>query len=148
MNTPNVNQKQAIEDLHANYAIFEGNYCVVQSLYTCQEKLSQLSWLNNVIAIEHIMRVVRRECPRNRYSLADGRDLSNYATAVERVLEDYRNMFYDLQFEYVQNDLQSDQKIFAASIRFAFNNWAQSEYFDLYAINSDGSSVSAGSIES
>jgi hypothetical protein len=135
LNTPKVNQKQAIEDLHANYAIFEGNYCVVQSLYTCQEKLSQLSFLNNVIAIEHIMRVVRRSCPRNRFSLADGRDLSNYAAAVERVLEDYKSMFSILEFEYVQNDLQSDQKIFAASIRFAFNNWAQSEYFDLYAIN-------------
>lgn len=80
------------------------------------------------------MRVVRRECPKNRFSLADGRDLSNYANAVERVLEDYQGMFKVLKFEYTQNDIQADQKIFAASIRFAFNNWAQTEYFDLFAI--------------
>jgi hypothetical protein len=87
------------------------------------------------------MRVVRRACPRNRFSLANGRDLSNYASAVERVLEDYKNMFSVLEFEYVQNDLESDLKLFTASIRFAFHNWAQSEYFDLYAINTPTVSV-------
>ena len=133
--TPTVNQKQVFEDLHVNYAIFEDDQCVVQSLYTDQEKYSQLSYLNNVIAIQYIMRIVRRVCPRNRFSLANGRDLSNYAEAVSSVLDEYRYMFNVLEFEYVQNNLQSDQKIFAASIRFAFNNWAQTEYFDLYAIN-------------
>ena len=135
INTPSINQKQMFEDLHANYAIFEDARCVVQSLYTCQERYSQLSYINNVVAIEYVMRAVRRACPRNRFALANGRDLSDYAAAVDSVLENYRNLFNVLEFEYVQNNLQSDQKIFAASIRFAFNNWAQSEYFDLYAIN-------------
>lgn len=144
LNTPKVNQKQAVDDLHANFAVFQDGECVVNSLYTCQEKASQLSFLNNVIAMEYIMRVVRRACPRNRFSLADGRDLSNYANAVDRVLEDYKNMFDILEFEYVQNDLQSDQKLFSAAIRFAFHNWAQAEYFDLYAINNN-SSVSSES---
>lgn len=141
LNTPKVNQKQALEDIHANYAIFESGSCVVQSLYTCQTKLSQLSYINNVLAIQYVMRVVRRACPRNRFSLANGRDLSSYASAVERVLEDYKNMFSVLEFEYVQNDLESDLKLFSASIRFAFHNWAQSEYFDLYAINTPTVSV-------
>ena len=141
LNTPKVNQKQAIDDLHANYASFDGDLCVVQSLYTCQEKKSQLIYMNNVVAIQYVMRQVRKACPRNRFSLADGRDLTNYATAVDRVLEDYKNMFSVLEFEYVQNDLESDNKIFSATIRFAFNNWAQTERFDLFAINQPSTNI-------
>lgn len=140
INTPSVNQKQAIEDLRANYAIFEDNgvqQCVVQSLYTCQNADSQLDYVNAVIAIEYVMRVVRTSCPRNRFSLSDSKSLNNYASAVTKVLEKYQSMFDVLRFEYVQNDLESAQKLFAATIEFAFLPWAQTERFALYAINND-----------
>lgn len=137
LNTPNANQRTAMEDLRANYAIFQDDQCVVQSLYTCQPPKSQLDWINNVIAIEHIMRVVRNRCPKSRYTLSEGRGLDNYAKDVSNVLEEYESLFDILRFVFTQNELQADQKIFAASIEFAFQNWAQTEYFDLYAINAD-----------
>jgi hypothetical protein len=137
INTPKANMKQSMEDLHANYAIFEGDNCVVQTSYTSQSTLSQLSFLNNVIAIQEVMRAVRRACPANRFSLSNGSDLTTYAKNVQTVLDQYSSRFDVLQFEYTANSLMAQQKIFYASIRFAFLNWAQSEIFDLYAINNE-----------
>ena len=137
INTPKANMKQSMEDLHANYAIFEGDNCVVQTSYTSQATLSQLSFLNNVIAIQEVMRAVRRACPANRFSLSNGSDLTTYAKNVQTVLDQYSSRFDVLQFEYTANSLMAQQKIFYASIRFAFLNWAQAEIFDLYAINNE-----------
>ena len=81
------------------------------------------------------MRAVRAQCPKTRYNLSNGDDLSLYATAVNTVLSQFANNFSVLNFTYTQDSLKSRQKIFYASIQFAFRNWAQTEIFDLYAIN-------------
>ena len=133
--TPTTNQKQIVDDLSLNYAIFEDNgQCVVQSNYTSQDKNTQLSFINNVLAIQEVARVVRTVCPRNRFRLITGSDMSEYAAAVSRVLQGYNAYFDVLEFTYTQNPLRSIQKIFYASINFSFNNWAQTEIFDLYAL--------------
>ena len=62
-------------------------------------------------------------------------DLQTYATAVNNVLANYTNNFAQLNFKYTQDDLKASQKIFYASIEFAFLGWAQTEIFDVYAIN-------------
>lgn len=133
--TPTSNQKQAIDDIRLNYAIFEDeDVCVVQSNYTSQDANTQLSYINNVMAIQEVARVVRTACPRNRFRLITGSDMSEYANAVSRVLQSYNSYFETLEFRYTQDPLRSVQKIFYASINFAFNNWAQTEIFDLYAL--------------
>ena len=134
--TPSGNQKQAIDDIKLNYALFEDeDTCVVQSNYTSQNMNSQLSFINNVLAIQEVARVVRVACPRNRFRLITGSDLSEYANAVSRVLQSYNTYFETLEFKYTEDKLRSTQKIFYASINFAFNNWAQTEIFDLYALS-------------
>jgi len=133
--TPALNQKEAIDDIRLNYAIFEEeDICVVQSNYTSQDANSQLSYINNVLAIQEVARVVRTACPRNRFRLITGSDMSQYATAVSRVLQSYNNYFETLEFTYTEDPLRSVQKVFYASINFSFNNWAQTEVFDLYAL--------------
>jgi hypothetical protein len=133
--TPSVNQKQLLEDLRVNYAIFEDNNCVVQSSYSSQEAYTQLSYISNTIAIQRVLRAIRTACPRQRFSLSTGTDLNNYATAVNNVLSNFTSNFSTLNFVYTQDDLRASQKIFYASIEFAFLNWAQTEIFDIYAIN-------------
>lgn len=133
--TPALNQKQVIDDARLNYAIFEDeDTCVVQSNYTSQNANTQLSFINNVLAIQEVARVVRTACPRNRFRLITGTDMSEYANNVNRVLGAYSNYFETLEFQYYEDRLRSIQKIFYASINFSFNNWAQSEIFDLYAL--------------
>lgn len=135
--TPKVNQKQAMEDIRVNYAIFEDDTCVVQTSFTSQEPYTQLSYSNNVMAIQEVIRAVRTACPKSRYSLSSGSsaDLSEYARAVNKVLQNFASNFSTLEFEYTQDKLKASQKIFYASIKFAFRNWAQTEIFDIYAIN-------------
>ena len=62
--------------------------------------------------------------------------MSNYAKAVNNVLVNFASNFDSLTFEYTQDKLRSAQKIFYASIKFSFGSWAQTEIFDLFAINS------------
>lgn len=137
INTPSVNQKQAMDDIRVNYAIFQENACVVQSLYTSQDAYTQLTYLNNVVAIQMVMRAIRTACPRQRYSLATGTDLTTYADAVNNVLSEFLSNFDVLRFMYVKDTLKASQKIFYASIEFAFLNWAQTEIFDIYAISNE-----------
>lgn len=133
--TPSTNQKEAIDNVRLNYAIFEDeDLCVVQSNYTSQNKNTQLSFINNVLSIQEVARVVREACPRNRFRFITGSDMSEYASAVSRILEGFSSYFDTLQFQYTQDPLKSIQKIFYASISFSFNNWAQTEIFDLYAL--------------
>ena len=124
-----------MEDIRVNYAIFQDNDCVVQTCYTSQLAYTQLSFISNVIAIQTVLRAVRTACPRQRYSLSTGLDLSSYAEGVAKVLEDYKSNFSTLRFTYTQDNLKAAQKIFYASIEFGFLNWAQTEIFDIYAIN-------------
>jgi hypothetical protein len=134
--TPAANQKEAMDNIRVNYAIFEDNNCVVQSCYTSQDAYTQLSFVSNVIGIQTVLRAVRTACPRQRYALSTGTDLQAYATAVNNVLSEFNSNFAQLNFIYQQDDLKASQKIFYASIEFAFLNWAQTEIFDIYAINS------------
>lgn len=134
--TPTVNQKEAMDDLRVNYAIFEEDNCVVQSLYSSQDMNTQLSYINNVLAIQEVIRAIRRVCPKHRFSLVTGSDMSYYAKSVNNVLKEFANNFSVLQFIYTKDPLKASQKIFYASIKFAFHDWAQTEIFDVYAINS------------
>ena len=106
-----------------------------KSNHSSQEKYTQLSYISNVIAIQRVLRAVRTACPRQRFTLSTGTDLNNYATAVNNVLSNYTQNFKTLNFIYTQDDLRASQKIFYASIEFAFLNWAQTEIFDIYVIN-------------
>jgi len=135
VNTPKSNQKQAMDDIRVNYAIFEDNQCVVQSCYTAQMADTQLSWSCSVLGIQRVLRAVRTACPRQRYSLSTNADLQSYASAVNNVLANYVDNFATLNFKYTQDDLRTKQKIFYASIEFAFLGWAQTEIFDIFAIN-------------
>ena len=132
--TPTINQKALLEDMRINYAIFQNGLCVMQSLYTSQEPYTQLSYINNVLAIQEVARAVRTTCPKMRWTFASGNDFSEYASAVNMVLINYSANFAELSFEYQQNAVYAAQKIFYAVIRFRFNNWAQTEIFDLYAL--------------
>ena len=132
--TPKVNQKQAIDDLRINYAIFQGNQCTVQSEYTIQDAYTELSFTNNVIAIQEIMRAIRVYCPKIRFMTIDGYDMSAYAKAVNQLLSNFSGNFYRLYFEYTADRLRASQKIFYATIKVQFRPWEQTEEFDIFAL--------------
>ena len=133
--TPNVNQKQAMEDIRVNYAVFNEDDCIMQATYTCNGEYTQLSYINNVLSMQEIARKVRTACPRNRYKLVTGTDFSVYSDAVNNVLSDFSSMFEVLKLVYTSNNIKEKQKIYYAAIEFGFKEWAQTEIFDLIATN-------------
>lgn len=135
--TPSVNQKALLDDMRLNYAIFEDGNCIVQALYTSQREYTQLSFANNVIAIQETVRAVRITCPKNRFTFASGSDFTNYANSVNAVLQQYRSNFNTLTFSYERDALKASQKLFYATITYSFNNWAKDEHFDLFAVGTD-----------
>ena len=145
--TPAVNQLEAFEDLRLNYAIFQEGRCVVQSEYTSQEAYTELSYVNNVLGIQEVMRDLRSSCPANRYRLVTGTDLTEYAIACNHVLEKYLSRFYLLRFTYTEDPTLSMQKIFYASLEFAFNQFANTEIFDVYALNAANVMQAVGATE-
>lgn len=133
--TPAVNQLEAFEDMRLNYAIFQEGQCVVQSEYTSQEAYTEWSYINNIMGIQEVMRDLRTNCPANRFRLVTGTDLTEYAIACNHVLEKYLSRFYILRFTYTEDPTLSMQKIFYASIEVAYNQFANTEIFDVYALN-------------
>lgn len=136
--TPVVNQLDLMEEKRVNYAIFDQqDRCIVQTLYTCHDKTSQLMYINNVLAVQEVLRAIRTSCPKIRYSFQTSTDFTNYATIVNNKLKAYKSNFKILRFDYQQNELQAMQKIFYGVLYFAFNDWSQTEIFDVYIINSE-----------
>lgn len=135
--TPTLNQKQLMDDMRINYAIFQQGECIVQSLYTSQEEYTQLSYVNNVLAVQEVVRSIRTTCPKKRYTFVENSDFSEYAELCNNVLRNFKNNFDYLHFEYTRDPLLAHQKIFQASIVFAFKDWAQSEIFNVETINAE-----------
>lgn len=135
--TPKANQKELIDNIRVNYAIFESGICVVQSTYSSQTEYTQLSFINNVLGIQEVMRAIRTQCPKSRFTFTTDSDFTIYSQAVSRVLVNYTNHFAELYFEYTKDPLQEIQKIFYAELYFRFNNWEQTESFDIFALGNE-----------
>lgn len=138
--TPVVNQKDLLDQIRVNYASFNDGQCIVQSLYTSQSAYTQLSYVNNVLGIQQVVRAVRTACPKFRYTFVNGNDFSDYADAVTNVLSNFVSNFNELSFGYQQDDILADNKIFYGVLYFRFNNWAQTEVFDIYALPTETTS--------
>ena len=133
--TPRLKQKEQFDEMKLNYATYLDGALTVESLYTTQEDYTQLSFSNNVLGIQQVAKAVRRRCPALRFSFNDGDELEAYRKEVEKVLEDYKSNFAELNFVYVQDAVMKANKIFKASLEFRFRDFTQSEIFDLYALS-------------
>jgi hypothetical protein len=134
-------QKQALVDINVNYASYYGDTFVIETQFTADLQYTQLSWLNNVILVQEIVKMLREYCPRTRYTFIDGdgngdtQAFDNYKKSVEERLNEYKGNFTSLEFEWQYDETQVQNKIFYATIKFAFRNFIESEHFNLFAIN-------------
>lgn len=130
----NINQKAMLDDLQINYATFVNDTLVLETQYTSQTKSTQLSYINNILAIQEIIHVVRDKCPRYRYSFITSNDLDKYKKNVNDILLQYKSNFNTLEFVYTQDPVMVQNKVFNASIKFTFKDYVQAEIFNLYAL--------------
>lgn len=134
--TPNVDQKETMETARLNYATYIGDDLVLETLYSSQADTTQFSYMNNILAIEEVIRAIRIKCPAIRYSFMDGTDLATYQASVQEVIDKYSSNFDSLTMVYTADDDYTLNKIFYATIKVQFKNFVQAEYFVITAINS------------
>ena len=134
---PDLDEKQDLIDARINYATYIDDRLVVESIYTSQDKYTQLSFSNNILAVQQIIKVIRAACPAIRYSFIDGADLEKYKADVERFIEPYKSNFDYLSIEYVNDPYYTANKIFYASLAVRFRDFVQTEYFKITALSSE-----------
>lgn len=139
--TPYENQKTECDDLRLNYASILNDTLTIETTYTSQEELTQLSFINNVIAIQKIIKDVRDNCPKFRYSFISSDDLSTYKSAVSQVISKYNKWFESLQFVYVQDDVMRANKIFEASLKVKHKDFVQAEILNIYTLGNDVATI-------
>lgn len=147
--TPTINQKELLGNMKLNYASILQGTLTMETEYTSQEYDSQLSFINNVIAIQYIIKDVREQCPSFRYSFNSTNDLSVYKQNVSKIISKYTNWFESLEFVYVQDDVMKANKIFEASLKVKHKDFVQAEILNIYVLGANNTSTettSAGTV--
>ena len=132
--TPKYDQKQELVDARINYASYYDGVLVIETELTSQEVDSQLSFINNVLAVQQIIKAVRTRCPKIRYSFIDGDNLDKYQNDVNAVLSEYSSNFSQLQMVYLEDATMVQNKVYSAAILVVFKDFIQEEYFKIYAL--------------
>lgn len=141
--TPAENQKTECDDLRINYASILNDVLTLETTYTSQANLTQLSFINNVIAIQQIVKDVRDNCPAFRYSFISSDDLSTYKNAVNQIIGKYTKWFESLEFVYVQDDIMKANKIFEASLKVKHKDFVQAEILNIYTLGTDTATIAS-----
>ena len=146
---PGLNQKEDLVDARINYATYIDNSLVIETLYTSQDKYTQLSFINNVLAVQEVIKEIRRRCPALRYSFIDGDDLEKYRADIEEIIAPFSSNFSYLGITYIQDAYYTRNKIFYAALAVKFREFVQTEYFKITALSSDASvdaTLSSGAV--
>lgn len=133
--TPKVNQKEELDDIRCNYANYIDGALILQTQYTSQRDFTQLSFVNNMLAMQEVIRAVRNRAPATRYSFIEGEDLETYKGDVQTVLNGYSDNFKELTFVYIEDETMVQNKIFHAAIKVKYRDYVQAEFFKIYSIN-------------
>lgn len=136
--TPSLDQRQELDDMRINYlSFYDGNILAMNSEYTSQTEYTQLSWINNVLAVQQVIKAIRVLCPKIRYSFLDGEDLQNYKKDVQNLIVDkYSSLFKSFSIEYVEDGTYDSNKIIYACLYAKFRNFVQTEIFKIIALQS------------
>ena len=124
-----------VEAIELLYNLIKDGLLTLETLYTSQDKDTELSFINNVIAIQEVIKAIRSRCPIIRYSYMDNTEnLENYKRDVQDVLDGYSINFAKLEMVYLEDKTMIDNKVFYAAIQCSFKNFIQKEYFKIYPI--------------
>ena len=134
---PTEDQKSVMEDLKVNYAYYYDDSLVVESGWTSQKEYTQLSFVNNMNAIITVLNSLRAFFPRVRYqniSTSNTSLIDDYTLGINNHISQFSNMFEELRFEYVEDNIAVANKLYKGAIYFRFADFEQGEIIDAYAL--------------
>lgn len=132
---PGIDQKQELVDMNVNYISYYDGTPVMETMYTNSDDYTQLSYLHNIMAIQEVIKAVRTECPKIRYTFMDGSDLQRYIDDASSVINRYTTNFKSISITYMADEKYEQNSIFYATIVVQFKNFVQEEYFQVIAIS-------------
>ena len=133
--TPLVNDKDELEDLRVNFGSYYKDDFTLETVYTSQEDYTQLSFANNVLAMQEVIKALRVYFPIKRYAyITSAQDLDAYTSDINTMLDQFRSNFSELEFVYTGDQVYLDNKIYKAMLSYRFNNFIQAELVDAYAL--------------
>ena len=133
------NEKQELEDIKVNYASYYNDVLTMDTLYTTYAKDSELSYVNNVLTVQKIMKAIRNILPSTtRYGFMDGDSLIEYKGDIQnKVIDKYAQYFASLKFEYFEDKDYVKNKIFYGGLVVQFKPFSQSEIIKVTVVNND-----------
>lgn len=135
--TPAGDQKQVLADNAINYISYYDGLPVLETTYVNYEEYTQMSFLQNILAIQEVIKAIRSRCPKTRYTFLDndGEDLENYIEDARAVINQYRSNFKEIDIKYMNDEVYELNNIFYATITVRFHNFIQEEFFKVICIN-------------
>lgn len=133
--TPKVDQKEMLENIKVNCISFTSlTDFMLETMYTSTAVDGQLNYIQNVLAVQHVIKDIRTYCPAYRSTFTGTDDADDYAASIsENVLVNHVSNFESLSFVYDTEDEELSNGEFVASLTFSFNRHIQSETFYIYA---------------
>ena len=95
-----------------------------------------MSYLNNVLALQQVIKALRVRFPAERYAyITSEDDMVVIQGNINDFLSTYADMFAELEYTYIQDSKYL--QIYRAAIRFRFNEFYQAELIDAYMLPSN-----------
>ena len=133
-NLPSGDQKEQLSELRINHLAEYNHELSFESLWTTQEAYSQLSFGNNMLAIEEVIKAIRDFCPSNRFSMMYANDLQSYKDDVNDIISNYKSNFESIEMTYLDDPDFEANKIYGAAISVACKEFNIAEDFSIYVI--------------
>lgn len=134
---PGKNQKEELFAKHVNFISYLDKIATLESEYTTQEEHTGFSYINNTIAVQQVIKAIRVNCPKTRYSFMDQDDLVKYTEDVQVVLDKYASNFGSLTMNYAADPVYEQNLVYYALLYVRFKKFVQAEVFKIIAINED-----------
>lgn len=131
---PGYDQPQELYDANINYMKYYDGILTLDTEKTSQDYDSELSYINNVLAIQEIIRIVRRRCPKIRYTFTTGDDFVKYQKDINQILETKNGFFDSIELVYLEDMAVTDPKCYFAAIKVDCKDFVESEYFKVTVI--------------
>lgn len=132
---PGINQKSMLVENNINYLNYYDGKLVMDTMYTNNKEYSQLSFVSHVMGVQEIIKHLRSECPKDRYTLIDAEGLDKYIDDIKERLNPYKSQYHTLDVKYMADEKYELNKIFYAVLTVKFRDFFQEEYFKIVAIN-------------
>lgn len=132
---PGRDQKAELFAKHINFISYLDKVPVLESEFTTQEDYTGFSFINNTLAVQEVIKDIRVNCPKNRYSFMEEDDLRKYEEDIQVIINRHASRFSMLQMEYAADPTYEQNMIYYAILRLKFKKFVNAEVFRIIALN-------------